>query len=119
MNEFKGKPCPDCNVSVGQFHQLGCDVEQCPYCGRQLLSCCCRAVEHFDSVPDDDRILWMGYWPGDCECEQLRWFCKPGPANRGWVPCSRDDPQAIPDLNRLLMEATWAREKKQYEAKHP
>jgi hypothetical protein len=31
--------CGDCAVFVGQFHQLGCDVERCPKCHRQALAC--------------------------------------------------------------------------------
>jgi hypothetical protein len=26
---------------VGQFHVPSCDFEQCPLCGRQILSCGC------------------------------------------------------------------------------
>lgn len=35
------RPCHDCNVTVGQFHHPGCDMERCPVCGRQLLMCGC------------------------------------------------------------------------------
>jgi hypothetical protein len=37
------KPCHDCAVIRGQFH-VGpvCDVEQCPCCGGQVLSCDCK-----------------------------------------------------------------------------
>lgn len=34
------KPCR-CAVTKGQLHVPGCDVEQCPACGNQMLSCDC------------------------------------------------------------------------------
>ncbi len=34
--------CPVCFVADGEFHQLGCPVESCPWCGGQLTSCNCR-----------------------------------------------------------------------------
>jgi len=33
--------CHDCGACEGQIHEYGCDMERCPFCGRQLISCDC------------------------------------------------------------------------------
>ncbi len=33
--------CHDCNVKRGGIHHPGCDMERCPKCKGQLISCGC------------------------------------------------------------------------------
>jgi hypothetical protein len=43
--------CGDCGVNPRGFHHLGCDVQRCPLCEGQMISCGCRFDE---DGPDDD-----------------------------------------------------------------
>lgn len=38
------KKCHDCNIEnkKGNYHHFGCDVERCPRCKGQLISCNCK-----------------------------------------------------------------------------
>jgi hypothetical protein len=38
-------PCGDCNVRKGEFHVPSCDVEECPACHGQLITCDCEFDE--------------------------------------------------------------------------
>lgn len=37
--EDKDARCRDCGAKMGEYHQLYCDIQRCPICGGQLLSC--------------------------------------------------------------------------------
>ncbi|AMV40487.1 hypothetical protein VT85_23860 [Planctomyces sp. SH-PL62] len=97
----KIQKCPDCGVSPGALHQKRCDLEQCPNCGGKVLSCPCTAEQK--AV----RLNWSGFYPGVAECIEFGWFAKLVPG-RGWVPCGAEEPDAMEDLNRLMLEAEWS-----------
>lgn len=40
-----GGHCHDCGIAHGNYHHPGCDVERCPRCGGQLISCGCLDEE--------------------------------------------------------------------------
>jgi len=100
------RPCPDCAVKVGEKHQHGCDVQRCPLCEGQLLSCSCvYKVNGMDPATlerDHEKVYgegpteemwakfdaevekkggyqtWTGEWPGIAECRERGWYCQDG-----------------------------------------
>lgn len=99
--------CPDCGVENGNLHRESCDVERCPDCGGQMLSCDC---EGDIQMP---RILWDGNWPGVIECQEFGWYSKMVPG-RGWVECEKNDRGASENLNKLVMETVWDKGKARF-----
>ena len=45
------RPCHDCAVVKGELHVPGCDVERCPACGGQAISCGCESHSHTERGP--------------------------------------------------------------------
>jgi hypothetical protein len=44
------KTCHDCGVTIWRTHLPGCDMEECPFCRNQLISCdCCYKYLGIDS----------------------------------------------------------------------
>ena len=46
--------CGDCSAPRGGMHHPGCDLERCPLCRGQAISCGCRFDE--DGPADDDDL---------------------------------------------------------------
>ncbi len=103
------KHCHDCDAAPGQMHMLGCDVETCPLCGGQMISCGCNPSE----IRVDARMPWLGYWTGDKECEEYdfwHYFIE----GRGWKRCPKDHPEAAHDLTRLHLSCDWDPEQQRF-----
>jgi len=48
--------CHDCGAKEGQLHWWGCDMERCPKCKGQMLSCGCKVT----NLSFDGRYLKIG-----------------------------------------------------------
>jgi len=122
------KHCPDCGAAPGEEHGDDCDVERCPFCGGQLLSCGCfdnflrdqpgvyeKWLAHLDAK---GRLPWTGEWPGKAECRKFGFFVTrssvENPRGRGFVRCDADHPDATENLNRLYTDCEWDPEKKEF-----
>ena len=53
LDERQTYKCRDCGVAEGELHDFGCDMEKCPFCGGQLVSC--RCVYKVLGIEDRDR----------------------------------------------------------------
>lgn len=114
--------CWDCTARVGQKHERGCDAARCLWTGFQRLACSAfgHAVDYVNGVPvavkveeghDCGHDVWTGWWPGKLEAAALGLWCRETPPR---TPCDPDLPDAIPDVNRLLTECRWDRDRRQW-----
>jgi len=113
VKDMERTTCHDCGVKVGEYHLPNCDIERCPKCGGQLLSCGCFIYENEDNgyfnekeFEKYEREKWSGIMYEDAhiyaEEHDLWVFWGPGYAPRyqkGWIKCDKNHPGAKHDLN--------------------
>ena len=87
-------------------------MEQCPRCGGRLLVCFCDGFT-VSKVPDEERLPWIGEWPGTQECREFDWFTDNAESVPGWFRTG-DVRQPIPDFNRLHRQACWSRTERRF-----
>jgi hypothetical protein len=50
--------CPACHTVAGEYHELGCPVEICPWCGGQLIYCDCRYEKlGLDAITSEEELV--------------------------------------------------------------
>lgn len=82
-----GENCGGCDCKEGEIHQLWCDMEECPFCGEQLIGCQCvhkimgttmghlseeQTKEFIRVVDEKGPIPWIDY-PNLCGRCGVRW----------------------------------------------
>ena len=79
--------CGDCGCFEGELHAPCCDMERCPFCGGQLISCGCAERMFYPdfSYGSDDPFCGLPeevYKHGLSEEQELAWIdalCEKGP----------------------------------------
>jgi hypothetical protein len=72
--------CGDCQTPTGLLHVPGCEVERCPNCNNQVISCSCERVVTWHKLLSPDKNVKMGpetvnpvvsYAHGLCQLERF------------------------------------------------
>ena len=55
--------CGDCGAEAGQYHYFNCDMERCPRCGCQLISCDCGVAYLINDDVSNDIDIFEEFMP--------------------------------------------------------
>ena len=76
-NAIRKHNCHDCGVKEGELHKPGCDMERCPFCEGQLLSCgCCYDMLNLRDItkyPDTCGLPIKIYEEGLNDEQEKKW----------------------------------------------
>jgi hypothetical protein len=99
-------PDPDCLALIGYPHTTACVMAICVTTGVQRLLHTGLVDVH---TCGEDR--WTGRAHGAIEAAEYGLFVRlAGPEDHpltGWIPCTADEPAAVPDLDRLIRTGVW------------
>lgn len=123
---MKETTCHDCGCKEGEIHDYGCDMERCPFCGGQLISCdCCykKLGYNYNSdapysglpknvycngISDEERERWIkiltkkGRIPY-LQCAFFCEYCGEKYPNMFTVPDEEWEKYVIPELQRKVL----------------
>jgi hypothetical protein len=102
------KTCYACGATPGQYHKRGCDWEDCPHCGLQLLWC-----GHMAIVRQPERMPFRELETRERAALEYGWYCILVPG-RGWRLCRQGTPNCRLNLNRVMESCDWDKEQKKW-----
>ena len=89
--------CGDCGAKPGQLHIPGCDMEECPICGKQIITC-----PHCEEVTPEQSMPWEGERRLEQAARRYGWYCRWQSRSSRWETVTADAEDAMPDGNRVL-----------------
>lgn len=96
--DYPIKDCYDCGAKVGELHIKGCLDEECPFCGRQLVTCYCD-IDYGRRTINKNRIPWSGCSNIVTSCFELGYMIKyeSKDGKIDWMA----------DANRVIKKCIW------------
>ena len=80
--------CGDCNIEPGNYHHIGCDMERCPRCKGQMLSCSCELAGD-EAEPERPKISVEEVAAWNARNDNDARFVFDHPEAKGVITCER------------------------------